>query len=261
VTAPPPTQWSIEADGLAKWFGDKPAVNGVSLRVAAGEFYGFLGPNGAGKSTTLKMLTGLLRPDAGTARILGHDVWADPIAAKRLIGILPEDNPLHERLTGWELIRFTARVYGIAPEVIEQRGAELCDLMELSEEDRHRLVVDYSTGMAKKVALVAAMVHAPRVLFLDEPFGGIDPVAGRAIRGALQAAVDHGVTIFFSSHILEVVEKLCTRYAIIDKGRIQANGTLDEMRSAAQLSADASLEDVFVQLVGARTPHADLTWL
>jgi ABC-2 type transport system ATP-binding protein len=256
-----PNQWSIEADGLAKWFGDKPAVNGVSLRVAPGEFFGFLGPNGAGKSTTLKMLTGLLRPDAGTARILGHDVWADPISAKQLVGILPEDNPLHERLTGWELIRFTGRVYGVPLDEIDRRGAELCDLMELSDEDRHRLVVDYSTGMAKKLALVAAMVHRPRVLFLDEPFGGIDPVAGRAIRGALQAAASRGVTIFFSSHILEVVEKLCTRYAIIDKGRIQANGTLAEITATAQLPAGSSLEDVFVRLVGARTQQADLSWL
>ncbi len=255
-----PNGLSVEAEGLTKRFGDLVAVDSVSLRVRPGEFFGFLGPNGAGKSTTLKMLTGLLRPDAGWARILGEDVWQDPVSAKRLLGVLPEESPLHERLTGWELLVFTGRVHGLSRDEVERRARALCDLMELAEGDRHRLVVDYSTGMAKKVSLAAAMIHAPRVLFLDEPFNGIDALAGRAIRGALREAVARGVTIFFSSHILEVVEKLCTRIAIVAGGQVRAEGTMTELRALSG-RADASLEDVFVQLLGAAPSEADLSWL
>jgi ABC-2 type transport system ATP-binding protein len=247
--------YSIWTSGLVKTY-DGPrnkkapviAVNDISLAVAPGEFYGFLGPNGAGKSTTIKMLTGLLRPTAGRIIIAGHDLQQEPLVVKRQIGVLPEDLNLYERLSASELLLFAAQMHGITRTEAQRRTNDLLRLMEL-EDAGSKMIVDFSMGMKKKIALAAAMIHSPRVLFLDEPFNGIDAVSGRAIRDVLTTMTSRGTTVFFSSHVMEVVEKLCTRVAIISKGSIVAEGTLDELR-ANNGNAQASLEDIFVDLVG-----------
>jgi ABC-2 type transport system ATP-binding protein len=243
--------WSIWARGLTKTYkgdrktGDIVAVDHIDLQVAAGEFYGFLGPNGAGKSTTIKMLTGLLRPTSGQIVIAGHDLAADPLAVKRAIGVLPEDLNLYERLTAEEFLLFAGQMYGLPVGEARRRAGALLRLMELDDAG-DKLIVDFSMGMKKKVSLAGAMIHEPRVLFLDEPFNGIDALSSRKIRDVLRHRTEAGTTIFFSSHVLEVVEKLCTRVAIIAKGRLVGEGTMDELRAQTH---DASLEDIFVHLV------------
>lgn len=255
---------AVEAIGLTRLFGDKVAVDDISLAVQPGEFYGFLGPNGAGKSTTIKMLVGLLRPTRGTSRISGLDIWENPLAAKQMLGVLPEGLNLYERLTAREFIRFAGAMYGLDEAESDRRSEELLDLMDLSA-DAGKLIIDYSHGMRKKTALAAALIHAPRVLFLDEPFEGIDAVSGRAIREVLQQLVRRGTTIFFSSHILEVVERLCTRLAVIANGRVVAEGTMDELRT--QAGASSTLEEIFLQAVAdsnqeSTTPRErTLSWL
>ncbi|HYC77972.1 MAG TPA: ABC transporter ATP-binding protein, partial [Planctomycetota bacterium] len=236
---------------LGRSFGPKVAVADLDLQVFPGEFFAFLGPNGAGKSTTIKIATAMLRPTAGYARVLGFDVVAHPLEVKRRIGVLPEEVQLYERLTPLETLRFAGALYGLRKDEIASRSAELLDLLEIAAADRRKMVVDFSMGMRKKVALACALLHAPRLLFLDEPFNGIDAVTTRAIKDVLQQAVGRGVTIFFSSHILEQVERLCTRIGVIDHGRLKALGTLPELRAASGMAPDASLEDVFVRLVGA----------
>jgi len=263
--------YSIWASGLVKTYdgvGKQKtpiiAVNNISLSVAPGEFYGFLGPNGAGKSTTIKMLTGLLRPTSGKVVIAGHDLETDPLELKRHIGVLPEDINLYERLTASELLLFAAQMYGIPKSEARRRTEDLLELMELGDAGS-KMIVDFSMGMKKKIALAAAMIHSPRVLFLDEPFNGIDTVSGRAIRDVLRTMVSRGTTVFFSSHVMEVVEKLCTRVAIIAKGNIVAEGTIDDLRASSGNSY-SSLEDIFVKLVGGKTidttgQSEDLRWL
>jgi ABC-2 type transport system ATP-binding protein len=251
---------SVAAEGLVKRFGPTVAVDGISLRVGEGEFFGFLGPNGAGKSTTIKMLCGLLRPDAGTVRVAGHDLAREPLAVKREIGVLPEETNLYERLTGAEFLLFSGQMYGLPLEEARRRAADLLELMELTG-DKDRLIVDYSMGMKKKTALAAALLHRPKVMFLDEPFNGIDPISVRAIRQALRQLTEHGTTIFFSSHVMEVVERLCTRIAIIHHGRIVGEGTVPELRAKAEAGGDSSLEDIFLKLVEARADEAALSWL
>lgn len=261
-------EWSIQATALTKTFpGAKKqspviAVDNIDLSVGKGEFYGFLGPNGAGKSTTIRMLTGLLRPTAGRITIAGHDLAADPVAVKRVIGVLPEELNLYERLTGREFIIFAGQMYGLTTREAARRCDELLHLTELAD-DADRLIVDYSMGMKKKAALAGAMIHAPRVLFLDEPFNGVDAVSARAIRDALRRMTEQGATVFFSSHVLEVVEKLCTRVAIISHGRIVGEGTLDQLRaSAASGDGHGSLEDIFISLVsGERDATGEMDWL
>ena len=258
----PTGRFAIEARGLTKQFDDKLAVNQLDLQVAEGEFFGFLGPNGAGKSTTIKMLVGLLRPTSGQSIINGHDMWSDPIGAKRQIGVLPEGLTLYPRLTAREFIHFSGTMYGLAPEVVERRTNELLDLVDMSA-DANKLIVDYSHGMRKKTALAAAIIHAPRVLFLDEPFEGVDAITIRAIRGVLQQLRERGTTIFFSSHILEIVEKLCTRVAVINDGNLVAQGTIPELRALVASSAQSSLEELFLKAVGAGEADEDdgLSWL
>jgi ABC-2 type transport system ATP-binding protein len=241
-------------------FGQKIAVNYLNLNVRRGEFYGFLGPNGAGKSTTIKMLTGQLRPTAGTAMVAGVDVWQDPLQARSLMGVLPEYLNLYERLTGREFVNFAGHMYGVPEAEIPRRTEELLQVMTLTD-DADKLIVDYSVGMRKKVALAAALIHRPQVLFLDEPFEGIDPVSSRTIRDILRELTQHGTTIFFSSHIMEVVERLCTRVGIINQGVLVAEGTLQELRDRASGGRDATLEDIFLQVVGARDENHNLSWL
>jgi ABC-2 type transport system ATP-binding protein len=257
----PPPDAAIATWGLTETFGQKIAVNALNLVVRKGEFFGFLGPNGAGKSTTIKMMVGLLRPTAGVAFIGGVDVWQNPLQAKQLIGVLPEQLNLYERLSGRELVEFAGRLYDLPKAEVRRRAARLLDVLALGA-DADKLVVDYSVGMRKKVALAAALIHRPHVLFLDEPFEGIDPISSRVIRDILRDLTSSGTTIFFSSHIMEVVERLCTRVGIISEGRLVAEGTLDELRQRASgTDADASLEDIFLNLIGARTREGGLEWL
>jgi ABC-2 type transport system ATP-binding protein len=254
-------EFAVVAENLTKTYDGKLAVAGINLRVRRGEFFGFLGPNGAGKSTTIKMLCGMLLPTSGRMRVAGHDVLREPLAVKARIGILPEEINTYERLTGWELLTFTGRMFGLRRAEAEERAEQLLRLVELSEEDRHKLVVDYSLGMKKKTTLACALIHNPKVLFLDEPFNGIDAITSRAIREALRRATERGVTVFFSSHVLEVVEKLCTRIAIIHQGALQVEGTVAEIAAARGFEPGTPLEEIFVSLVGGQLDRGDLSWI
>lgn len=252
---------AVEVTSLTKCYGNHIAVDNVSFRVQRGEFFGFLGPNGAGKSTTIKILSGLMLPTAGTACVAGIDVLQDPLEVKRRIGILPEEIHTYERLSGIELLEFTGNLYEMDSEAIHSRSIDLFRVLDFTPEEASKLIIDYSMGMKKKIALAAALIHNPEVLFLDEPFNGIDAVTSRSIRHILQSAVRSGITIFFSSHILEVVERLCTRLAIINNGKLVALGTLEEIRRALSASGDAGLDDLFVQLVAGTQEVEELGWL
>jgi ABC-2 type transport system ATP-binding protein len=249
---------AIETHGLTRDFGQFRAVNGVDLAVPAGSFYGFLGPNGAGKSTTIKCLTGLLKPTAGSMRILGLDPLAEPVAVKRRIGVVPEDLALFDRLTARENLTFVADVHGIDTSTATQRSADLLRLMDL-EGAANTLVTDYSHGMRKKLSLAAALLPAPRLLFLDEPFEGIDAVASRQIKELLVSFVARGGTIFLTSHILEIVERLSTHIGVIAQGRLVAQAPIAELREAR--GRGQTLEELFIGLVGADArPQAELDW-
>jgi ABC-2 type transport system ATP-binding protein len=253
---PPP---AIEAVGLSRTFDFVVAVDDLSLAVPRGSFYGFLGPNGSGKTTTIKILAGLLRPTAGSARVAGFDVVAHPLEVKRRIGLLSEDLTLYERLTGRELLEFVGRIHGVPPLEIHKRTMELLFLLDLDER-ADQMVVDYSQGMKKKVSLAAALIHDPEVLLLDEPFNGVDPVSARVIKSILQKLQKTQTTIFLSSHVLEVVEKLCSEVAVIHKGRLVGAGRLDELRTRAKMEAGSSLEEVFLKLVEAPDREGVLSW-
>jgi ABC-2 type transport system ATP-binding protein len=241
--------------GLVRRFGDTVAVAGVDLDVPRGSFFGLVGPNGAGKTTTLSMATGLLRPHAGTVRVLGTDLWADPVAGKRLLGVLPDGVRLFDRLSGAELVRYAGLLRGMDAAVAAARAADLLAALDL-DGAADQLVVDYSAGMTKKAALACALVHAPPVLVLDEPFEAVDPVSGAAIRTILRGYVAGGGTVVLSSHVMELVENLCDHVAVIAAGRVLAAGALDEVRGAG------TLEERFVQMVGGRTVAAEgLAWL
>jgi ABC-2 type transport system ATP-binding protein len=256
--------YAVVTRDLVQTFGQKVAVNHLNLAVRHGEFFGFLGPNGAGKSTTIKMMTGLLRPTSGAVWVDGIDVWKDPLRARALIGVLPEYLNLYERLSGREFITFAGHMYGVPRAEVPRRAEELLQILSLAD-DANKLIVDYSVGMRKKVALAAAIIHRPQVLFLDEPFEGIDPVSSRVIRGILHDLTQRGTTIFFSSHIMEVVERLCTRVGIINQGVLVADGTLQELRERASGSGgskDATLEDIFLNVIGVQDENShNLSWL
>jgi ABC-2 type transport system ATP-binding protein len=247
---------AIETVNLCRVFGDLAAVDQLDLTVESGTFFGFLGPNGAGKSTVIKMLTGLLRKTSGEARVLGYDLDRQSVEIKRRIGVVPEELALFDRLTGAEYLTFVARMYDVSGEVIAQRSSELLGLMDLDDDPR-KMIVDYSHGMRKKIALAAALIHQPQLLFLDEPFEGIDAVASRQIKDLLRALVGRGVTIFLTSHILEIVERLCTEMAVINRGKLVAQGTMDSFRQ------QGSLEAAFLDLVGEETEtrRPTLSWL
>ncbi|HEY7516024.1 MAG TPA: ABC transporter ATP-binding protein [Vicinamibacteria bacterium] len=251
---------AIVVEGLTKVFRQKTAVDHVSFRVARGRFFGFLGPNGAGKSTTIKMLTGVLRPTAGDALIEGVRLSEAPLEVKRRIGVLPEELPLYERLTGEEYLHFAGRMYGLSRVETRRRAEELLAFLSLAD-DRGKLLVDYSLGMKKKVALAAALIHNPSVVFLDEPLNGIDPISGRVVTDLLRRMAGSGVTLFFTSHVLDVVERLCDEVAVVDRGRLVAQGTLEAIRSQRELGRDASLEDVFLKLVAADVNREGLSWI
>jgi ABC-2 type transport system ATP-binding protein len=261
---------AVETFNLVRRFGNFTAVDHINLRVERGRFFGFLGPNGAGKSTTIKMLTGLLAVTSGEARVLGRDIQTEPMEVKRRIGVVPEDLNLFERLTGAEMLTFTGRMYGLQPAEIAERAQELLALMELDTEPR-KLVVEYSHGMKKKLSLACALIHRPEILFLDEPFEGVDAIASRTLKGLLSRLTARGLTVFLTSHVLEIVERLCTDIAIISQGRLVAAGSLNELRRGIEVEGDnrqaargaMSLEDYFIHVVGgARTPGDDvLQWL
>ena len=257
---------AILTTGLTRRFGEFTAVEDVNLHVAPGQFYGFLGPNGAGKSTTIKMLTGLLAATAGSMQILGLDLSTNLVEVKRQIGVVPEGMALFGRLTGSEFLNFAGRMYGLDRDTAAQRAAELLDFMELASQPK-KLITDYSHGMQKKLAMAAAVIHGPKVLFLDEPFEGVDAVASGTLKSMLQRMAARGVTIFLTSHVLEIVERLCTHVGIINKGRLVAQGPLDELRSGVIAGTEAaqgpmSLEEFFLQTVGgSRNAASELSWL
>jgi len=259
---------AVETFGLVRRFGDFTAVDHVDLRVRAGALFGFLGPNGAGKSTTIKMLTGLLAPTEGRVVVLGRDLAAEPLEVKRRIGVVPEDLNLFERLTGAEMLAFTGRMYGLGRAEIAGRSRELLELMELDAEPR-KLVVEYSHGMKKKLSLACALIHRPEILFLDEPFEGVDAIASRTLKDLLLRLTARGLTVFLTSHVLEIVERLCTDIAIISEGRLAASGPLDELRRGISVGGDGaggalSLEDYFIGVVGGARPGGGddvLQWL
>jgi ABC-2 type transport system ATP-binding protein len=230
----PETATAVETFDLARRFGDFVAVDNLNLTVRRGSFFGFLGPNGAGKSTTIKMLTGLLAPTSGKIRVLGRDLSEEPLEVKRQIGVVPEDLNLFERLTGAEMLAFTGRMYGLQKAEIAQRAPELLDLMELLSEPK-KLIVEYSHGMKKKLSLACALIHRPEILFLDEPFEGIDAIASRTLKDLLSRLTARGLTVFLTSHVLEIVERLCSDIAIISQGKLLAAGSLDELRKGIQL--------------------------
>ena len=245
---------ALELRDVTKRFGDKVAVDNLTLSIEPGSFLGLVGRNGAGKSTTLKMATSLVEPTSGSIRVLGYDLKHDSLPARRLMGVMPEDMALLELLTGAQYLHFVGRMYGLADAEIDKRGNELFDTLDLKPGTR-TLVADYSFGMKKKLALCAALIHGPRLLFLDEPFEGIDAITNRTIKDILLALQQKGVTLVLTSHILEVVEKLCPLIAIIDEGKLKGYGTFDELRQGGE-----SLESLFVNLVGG-APRGGLSWL
>lgn len=266
----PASEPVIVTEDLTRSFGSLVAVNRVNLDVGAGQFFGFLGPNGAGKSTTIKMLTGLLRPTAGRIRILGVDLEAEPIEVKRQIGVVPEGLALFDRLTGTEYLNFVGRMYGLDRITAAARTAELLEFMGLADRPRS-LVGDYSHGMKKKLALAAAVIHAPRILFLDEPFEGVDAIAAGTLKAMLNRMIMGGATVFLTSHILEIVERLCTHVAIIHKGELVAQGSMEELRAGVEArpgratlhgGSRLTLEQIFLEIVGGtRAPSQELAWL
>ncbi len=241
--------------GLTKSFGAKRAVDHLDLQVRRGCMFGLVGPNGAGKTTTLSMATGLLRPDAGTARVLDHDVWLDPAGAKALMGVLPDGVRLFDRLSGGELLRYVGLLRRVAPAVIASRSADLLEALGLRD-DRDTLVVEYSAGMTKKIGLACALIHAPRLLILDEPFEAVDPVSGEGIRAILLNYAHNGGTVVLSSHVMELVESLCDELAVVAEGRVLASGTVEEIRDGS------TLQQRFLDLVGfTAAGEESLSWL
>lgn len=260
---------AIQTHGLTRSFGSLTAVEDVTFSVAQGQFFGFLGPNGAGKSTTIKMLTGLLEPSAGKIEILGQPFSASALDLKRQIGVVPEGMALLGRLTGPEYLRFVGRMYGLDRETVNRRTEELLEFMQLAN-DRRKMVTDYSHGMQKKLALAAAVIHAPKVLFLDEPFEGVDAIAAGMLKAMLQGMIQRGATVFLTTHVLEIVERLCSHVAIIHQGKLVANGSLEELRAgvASTLPGTESeqrltLEEIFLSIVGAGGNESvqELSWL
>ncbi len=262
---------AISTEHLSRRFGDLVAVDDMNLRVTAGQFFGFLGPNGAGKSTTIKMLTGLLAPSSGRMEILGLDLTNNPVEVKRQIGVVPEGMALFGRLTGAEYLNFVGRMYGLGRDVAAKRTIELLDFMQLADQPK-ALIADYSHGMQKKLALAAAVIHGPKILFLDEPFEGVDAIASGTLKSMLNGMIARGATIFLTSHVLEIVERLCSHVAIIYRGKLVAQGSLEELRTGVQAQgtqpeAAASgekltLEEIFLRIVGGtRAPEQELSWL
>lgn len=244
----------IECYGLTRYYGNLPAVQNLTLQVEGGEIFGFLGPNGAGKTTTIKMLTGLLSPSAGRCLIGGHDVYLEPIAAKRILAYIPDNPFLYEKLTGVEFLDFIADLYHVPRAGRAERIQNLLRLFELEGKEK-ALIGSYSRGMRQKIVLAGALIHEPQVVFLDEPTVGLDPRGARLIQSILRMLTQRGVAVFISTHSLSIAEQLCHRVAIVNKGCLIAQGTLEELRALAKQEnmpdqSSQSLEDIFLQLTG-----------
>src|SRR5437660_4381390 len=246
---------AIEVRDLRKVYGNKAAVDGLSLTVPRGCFFGFLGPNGAGKSTTIRMLTGLIPPTSGSIELLGLSLPEHGLEIKKRIGLVPDESLLFDRLTGREFLEFVGRMYGLARPVARERARGLLELFELSDNGR-KLIAEYSKGMRKRVAMAASLRHHPELFLMDEPFEGVDAVGARLMKDILIDQVRHGATIFLTSHVLEVVERLCDRVAIIHEGKLVREGAMQDLRSGSE-----TLEDVFVRVVGAEGAFERLDWL
>jgi ABC-2 type transport system ATP-binding protein len=256
---------AISTEKLTRRFGALTAVNGMDLQVESGQFFGFLGPNGAGKSTTIKMLTGLLAPSSGRISLLGLDFAQNLVELKRQIGVVPEGMGLFERLSAPEYLEFVGRMYGLDKATTRKRSEELLEFMQLADRSRS-MIADYSHGMQKKLALAAAVIHGPRILFLDEPFEGVDALAAGALKELLARMTERGVTIFLTSHVLEIVERLCSHVAIIKKGELVAQGSMEQLRAGVPSieGRTLTLEDIFVSVVGQGADRAqieELSWL
>src|SRR6266852_1268550 len=256
---------AISTEKLTRRFGALTAVDGMDLQVESGQFFGFLGPNGAGKSTTIKMLTGLLAPSAGRISLLGLDFAQNLVELKRQIGVVPEGMGLFERLSAPEYLEFVGRMYGLDKATTRKRSDELLEFMQLADRSK-TMIADYSHGMQKKLALAAAVIHGPRILFLDEPFEGVDALAAGALKSLLGRMTERGTTIFLTSHVLEIVERLCSHVAIIHKGRLVAHGSLEELRAGiSDEEGNKTLEQIFVSIVGQdgteRPQLEELSWL
>jgi ABC-2 type transport system ATP-binding protein len=254
ASSPAPASTALSVRGLTKSFDGKLAVDGIDLDVHVGAFYGIVGPNGAGKTTTLSMITGLLRPTAGTITVNGADVWSDPVAAKRAMGVLPDRLRLFDRLTGSQVLYYAGVLRGLDAETVRKRTADLAQAFGL-EESLGRLVTDYSAGMTKKIALAAAMIHTPRLLVLDEPFESVDPVSAATVTEILKNYVANGGTVVLSSHSMDLVQRICDHVAVIVNGVILADGTMAEVRNGL------TLEERFVELAGGRKSVEGLEWL
>ncbi len=251
---------AIQIRDLRKAYGSFVAVDGLTLSVPQGCFFGFLGPNGAGKTTTIRMLTGLAIPTSGTIEVLGLRMPESAFDIRRQIGIVPDDSLLFDHLTGYEYLQFVGRMYGLARAVAQDRAAELLNLFELGQEEG-KLAGEYSKGMRKRLAMGAALIHRPRLFLMDEPFEGVDAVGARLMKNILTEQVHRGATVFLTSHVLEVVERLCDRLAIINKGRMVIEGGMADVRAQAE-GGSTHLEDIFVRLVGAERPSSEvLDWL
>ncbi|MGI8961622.1 MAG: ABC transporter ATP-binding protein [Bryobacteraceae bacterium] len=250
---------AIEIHELHKVYHGFHAVNGLSVSVPQGCFFGFLGPNGAGKTTTIKMLMGLAQPDSGNIRVLGLPMPEQSLEIRKQIGLVPDDTLLFDYLTGGEYLEFVARLYALSRIIAKERSRELLDLFQLNENDR-KLIGEYSKGMRKRLAMAAALIHRPRLFLMDEPFEGVDAVGARMMKDILLEQVHGGATVFLTSHVLEVVERLCDQVAIINQGKIVVQGTIPELRQQVA-AGTSSLEDIFVSLVGAERYSEKLEWL
>jgi len=247
---------AVEVSDLRKVYGNKAAVDGLNLTVAQGSFFGFLGPNGAGKTTTIRMLMGLAPPTSGSIRLLGMAMPEQGLEIKQAIGLVPDESLLFDHLTGGEFIEFVGRMYGLDQGVARDRAIELLELFELDGSGK-KLIAEYSKGMRKRVAMAAALIHRPRLFLMDEPFEGVDAVGARLMKDILLDQVRRGATIFLTSHVLEVVERLCDRVAIINEGKVVIEGSMEELRGVSD-----TLEDAFVRAVGVdRVAAGALDWL
>ena len=246
---------AIRLSDLRKVYGAKAAVDGLSLEVPRGSFFGFLGPNGAGKTTTIRMMIGLAQPASGTIELLGFRLPEQALEIKRRIGLVPDDSLLFDRLTGAEFLEFVGRMYGLERPIARERSKELLELFEL-DADARKLIAAYSKGMRKRVAMAAALIHRPELFLLDEPFEGVDAVGARLMKDILQDQIRHGATVFLTSHVLDVVERLCDRVAIIHDGKLVMEQAVGELRHGGE-----TLEDVFVRVVGGGRDAEKLDWL
>jgi len=246
---------AIRLDKLTKLYGARAAVDNLTLEVPRGCFFGFLGPNGAGKTTTIRMMMSLAAPTSGTIEMLGYSLPEHALEVKRRIGLVPDESLLFDRLTGAEFLEFAGRMYGLSRAVSKDRARELLALFELNQ-DASKLIAAYSKGMRKRLSMAAALIHRPELFLLDEPFEGVDAVGARLMKDILLDQVRHGATVFLTSHVLEVVERLCERVAILHQGRLVMEQTVGNLRDGGE-----TLEDVFVRVVGGVRGAESLDWL